>query len=89
MIMNRATPGPSMRRGTFEEGGRTKEEGDVICGVWSEECGVRIPLRFRNHDVTMTDGIKPLASPKVLTFGKTQINLVFRSLIRTFAALYY
>ena len=28
----------------------------------------------------------PLASPKVLSLGKTQINLVFRSLIRTFAA---
>ena len=26
-----------------------------------------------------------LATPKVLTFGKTQINLVFRSLNRTFA----
>jgi hypothetical protein len=26
-----------------------------------------------------------LASPKVLTFGKTQINLVFPSLNRTFA----
>ncbi|MBR5392011.1 MAG: hypothetical protein IK148_04035 [Prevotella sp.] len=38
--MSRATPGPSMRRGTFEEGGRTKEEGDVICGVWSVECGM-------------------------------------------------
>jgi hypothetical protein len=63
-----------VRRGTFEEGGRTKEEGDVICGVWSEECGVRIPLRFRNHDVTMTDGIKPLASPKVLSFGKAKKN---------------
>jgi hypothetical protein len=37
MIMSEATPGPSMRRGTFEEGGRTKEEGDVICGVWSVE----------------------------------------------------
>jgi hypothetical protein len=33
--------------------------------------------------------IVPLTSSKVLTFGKTQINLVFRSLIRTFAALYY
>ena len=28
------------RGGSFEEGGRTKEEGDVICGVRSEECGV-------------------------------------------------
>ena len=27
----------------------------------------------------------PLALPKVLSLGKTQINLVFRSLIRTFA----
>ena len=27
-----------------------------------------------------------LASPKILTLGNTQINLVFRSLIRTFAA---
>ena len=26
-----------------------------------------------------------LASPKILTFGNTQINLVFRSLIRIFA----
>ena len=26
-------------------------------------------------------------SSKVLTFGKTQINLVFRSLIRTFAGV--
>ena len=43
MIMSRATPGPSMRRGTFEEGGRTKEEGEMIRGMWSEECGVRIP----------------------------------------------
>ena len=34
--MSEATPGPSIGRGTFEEGGRTKEEGDVICGVWSE-----------------------------------------------------
>ena len=30
--------------------------------------------------------IVTLASPKVLSFGKTQINLVFHSLIRTFAA---
>ena len=29
--------------------------------------------------------IVPLASPKLLTFGKTQINLVFRSLNRNFA----
>ena len=43
MIMNRATPGPSIGRGTFEEGGRTKEEGEMIRGMWSEECGVRIP----------------------------------------------
>ena len=78
MIMNRATPGPSIGRGTFEEGARrTKEEGDVICGVWSVECGVRIPLRFRNHDVTMTDGIKPLASPKVLPLGKPKKNKLF------------
>ena len=31
-----------------------------------------MPLRFRYHDVTMTDGIKPLASPKVLSFGKAK-----------------
>jgi hypothetical protein len=30
-----------------------------------------------------------LASPKVLTFGKIQKHLVFRSLIRTFAAQTY
>ncbi len=24
----------------FEEGGRTKEEGEMICGVWNEECGM-------------------------------------------------
>lgn len=29
--------------------------------------------------------VLPLASPKVLSFGKTQIYLVFLSLIRTFA----
>ena len=26
-----------MRRVAFEEGGRTKEEGEMICGVWSVE----------------------------------------------------
>ena len=25
----------------FEEGGRTKEEGEMICGVWNEECGMK------------------------------------------------
>ena len=30
----------------------------------------------------------PLAMPKVLQFGKTQIHLVFLSLFRTFAATY-
>ena len=33
-----------------------------------------MPVRFRYHDVTMTDGIKPLASPKVLSFGKAKKN---------------
>ena len=33
--------------GTFEEGGRTKEEGDVICGMWSEECGMRFAFKKR------------------------------------------
>jgi hypothetical protein len=31
------------------------------------------------------DFVVPLASPKVLLLGNTQINLVFHSLIRTFA----
>jgi len=47
MIMSRATPNPSMRRGTFEEG-------EMIRGVRSVECGVRIPLRFCNHDFTIS-----------------------------------
>jgi len=34
--MNRATPNPSMRRGTFEEGGRRNDLWSEECGVWSE-----------------------------------------------------
>ena len=36
----------------------------------------------------LTEFFVPLATPKVLSFGKTQIYLVFLSLIRTFAALF-
>ena len=59
MIMNRATPGPSMRRGTFEEGGRTKEEGEMIRGMWSEECGVRIPQISTLMNERRVGAVKP------------------------------
>ena len=36
-----------MRRGTFEEGGRTKEEGEMIRGVWNVECGMRFAFKKR------------------------------------------
>ena len=50
---------------------------------------VFVPLgQSKRRKVRKTNIFVTLISSKLLTFGKTQINLVFRSLIRNFAGNY-